>query len=462
MSANLFQLFVDEAKIREKMLMETPEGEIFSYARIFAMASQIAQSLKAQGLVPGERVLVQAEKSVLYVALYFAVLRAGGVFVPVNTAYTQAEVAYFISDAHPVLVVRDLETMWEKAKAFTPDESIMPRARDDLAAILYTSGTTGRSKGAMLTHGNLASNALALKDVWRFTADDVLLHGLPIYHTHGLFVAINTVMLAQAQMLFLPKFDMGQMLRLMPRASVMMGVPTFYVRLLEKITREDAAHIRLFISGSAPLLAETHRAWKERTGHDILERYGMTETNMNTSNPYEGLRLPGSVGFPLPGVELRIREGVIEVRGPNVFKGYWGAPEKTAAEFREDGFFITGDMGSVDAQGYVHILGRSKDLVISGGLNVYPKEIEDRILEIEGVADCAVIGVPHRDFGEAVVAVVVGSGLTEADVITRLSAGLAKFKQPKRVIFVDDLPRNAMAKVQKNVLRQTYDDLFSA
>ena len=269
-------------------------------------------------------------------------------------------------------------------------------------------------------------------------------------------------MLAQAQMLFLPKFDMGQMLRLMPRASVMMGVPTFYVRLLEKITREDAAHIRLFISGSAPLLAETHRAWKERTGHDILERYGMTETNMNTSNPYEGLRLPGSVGFPLPGVELRIREGVIEVRGPNVFKGYWGAPEKTAAEFREDGFFITGDMGSVDAQGYVYILGRSKDLVISGGLNVYPKEIEDRILEIEGVADCAVIGVPHRDFGEAVVAVVVGSGLTEADVITRLSEGLAKFKQPKRVIFVDDLPRNAMAKVQKNVLRQTYDDLFSA
>lgn len=462
MSANLFQLFVNATEAPEKMLLETPDGEIFSYARLFAMASQIAQALTAQGLAPGERVLVQAEKSVLYVALYFAVLRAGGVFVPVNTAYTEAEVAYFISDARPVLVVRDLESLWKQAKAFVPDETIVPRGADDLAAILYTSGTTGRSKGAMLTHGNLASNALALKDVWRFTANDVLLHALPVYHTHGLFVAINTVMLAHSQMLFLPKFDMGQMLRLMPRASVMMGVPTFYVRLLDTITREHAANIRVFISGSAPLLAETHRAWKERTGHDILERYGMTETNMNTSNPYDGLRLPGSVGFPLPGVELRIREGVIEVRGPNVFKGYWGAPEKTAAEFREDGFFITGDMGAVDAQGYVHILGRSKDLVISGGLNVYPKEIEDRILEIEGVADCAVIGVAHRDFGEAVVAVVVGTGLTEADVIARLSEGLAKFKQPKRVIFVDELPRNAMAKVQKNVLRQTYADLFPA
>lgn len=462
MGANLFELFVGATDSPEKTLLETPDGEIFSHARIFAMASQIAQALAAQGLAPGERILVQAEKSVLYVALYFAVLRAGGVFVPVNTAYTEAEVAYFISDARPVLVVRDLESLWQQARAFAPVETIVPRGADDLAAILYTSGTTGRSKGAMLTHGNLASNALALKDAWRFTRDDVLLHALPIYHTHGLFVAINTVMLAHAQMLFLPKFDMGQMLRLMPRASVMMGVPTFYVRLLETITREHAANIRVFISGSAPLLAETHRAWKERTGHDILERYGMTETNMNTSNPYDGLRLPGSVGFPLPGVELRIREGVIEVRGSNVFKGYWGAPEKTAAEFREDGFFITGDLGAVDHQGYVHILGRSKDLVISGGLNVYPKEIEDHILEIEGVADCAVIGVPHRDFGEAVVAVVVGTGLTEADVIARLSEGLAKFKQPKRVIFVDDLPRNAMAKVQKNVLRQTYGDLFQA
>ncbi len=413
-----------------------------------------------------------------------------------------AELAYFIGDAEPSLIVCDpakrsgieqlaakigasVETLdaggqgtLAEAAAAAPERfETVPRAGDDLAAILYTSGTTGRSKGAMLTHDNLVSNALTLKDAWRFSADDVLIHALPIYHTHGLFVASNVTLFSGASMIFLPKFDADEILALMPRATALMGVPTFYVRLLQHpgLTREATSGMRLFVSGSAPLLAETHRDWSTRTGHAILERYGMTETNMNTSNPYDGDRVPGAVGLPLPGVSVRITHpetgeelgagsiGMIEVKGPNVFKGYWRMPEKTASEFRPDGFFITGDLGRMDERGYVHILGRGKDLVITGGFNVYPKEIEDEIDAVPGVFESAVIGVPHKDLGEGVTAIVVrtkGATVDEKAVLAALDGRLAKFKLPKRVVFVEELPRNTMGKVQKNVLREQFADLY--
>jgi malonyl-CoA/methylmalonyl-CoA synthetase len=369
-------------------------------------------------------------------------------------------------------------SLTDAAATARPEFAAVARSHDDLAAILYTSGTTGRSKGAMLTHDNLASNSLSLVDYWRFTDKDVLIHALPIYHTHGLFVASNVTLFARASMIFLPKFDPDLIIKLMARATVLMGVPTFYTRLLQSpaLTREATQHMRLFISGSAPLLADTHREWAARTGHAVLERYGMTETNMNTSNPYDGDRVPGAVGFALPGVAVRITDpetgkelaresiGMIEVKGPNVFQGYWRMPEKTRSEFRDDGFFITGDLGKIDARGYVHILGRGKDLVISGGFNVYPKEIESEIDAMPGVIESAVIGVPHADFGEAVTAVVVcdkGAGVDEASVLKALDGRLAKFKMPKRVFVVDALPRNAMGKVQKNVLRNTYSDIYA-
>jgi malonyl-CoA/methylmalonyl-CoA synthetase len=368
-------------------------------------------------------------------------------------------------------------TWMPRVRAANADFATVSRAGDDLAAMLYTSGTTGRAKGAMLSHGNLASNSMALAEVWRFTADDVLLHALPIFHTHGLFVATHVALIAGASMLFLPRFEADQVIGLLPRATAMMGVPTFYTRLLDRpgFTADLVRHMRVFISGSAPLLAETHRAFRERTGHAIVERYGMTETTMNASNPYDGDRRAGTVGFPLPGIEMRIADpetgkvlpegkiGVIEVRGPNVFQGYWQMPEKTATEFRPDGFFITGDLGKVDADGYFHIVGRGKDLIISGGFNVYPKEIETEIDAIHGVVESAVIGLPHPDFGEGVVAVVVrkpNAQLSEAEVQAQLAERLAKFKQPKRVFFVSDLPRNAMGKVQKNELRARYADTF--
>ncbi len=368
-------------------------------------------------------------------------------------------------------------TFAERIAAASPDFATVARASDDLAAILYTSGTTGRSKGAMLTHDNLASNAAVLVDLWRFTADDVLIHALPVFHTHGLFVATNVALLAGATMIFQPRFDADAVVAALPRATSLMGVPTFYTRLIDHpgLTHEATAHMRLFVSGSAPLLSETHRRWRETTGHAILERYGMTETNMITSNPYDSERRPGTVGFPLPGVSLRIADpgggaplapgavGVIEVKGPNVFKGYWRMPEKTASEFRPDGFFITGDVGMIDADGYVHIVGRAKDLVISGGFNVYPKEIESEIDAIPGVAESAVIGVAHPDFGEGVTAVVVlasGAQISEADVLAALEGRLARYKAPKRVLFVDALPRNAMGKVQKAALRETYKGIY--
>ena len=360
----------------------------------------------------------------------------------------------------------------------TPDFVNVDRGPDDLAAILYTSGTTGRSKGAMLTHNNLLSNAIVLKDLWGFTEDDVLLHVLPIFHTHGLFVATNTLMVAGGQMVFLPGFKVDQVIECLPGVTSMMGVPTFYTRLLDddRFTRELTAHMRLFVSGSAPLLAETHVEFEERTGHRILERYGMTETNMNTSNPYQGDRRAGTVGFPLPGVDLRVCNpdtgeklphgdiGVIEVKGPNVFAGYWQMPEKTREEFRDDGFFITGDLGKVDEDGYVHIVGRAKDLIISGGFNIYPKEIELLLDEQDGVLESAVIGVNHPDFGEGVVGVIVpsnGQTVSEDAILSAISDKIARFKQPKKIYVVDELPRNAMGKVQKNILRDTYYNTFT-
>src|SRR5215218_6348866 len=502
MNANLFDRLERSIVEPTKTAIVTPAGEAISYADLTALSGRLANVLAARGVKPGDRVAVQVEKSVPALVLYLATVRAGAVYLPLNTAYTLAELEYFIRDAEPSLVVCDpgkrdgvtqlaakvgasVETLDARGQGtLTGAADVAPeafetvqRVGDDLAAILYTSGTTGRSKGAMLTHDNLVSNALTLKEVWRFTAEDVLIHALPIYHTHGLFVASNVTLFSGASMIFLPKLDADEVLGLMARATALMGVPTFYVRLLQHpgLTREAAAGMRLFVSGSAPLLAETHREWSARTGHAILERYGMTETNMNTSNPYDGDRVPGAVGLPLLGVSVRITNpdtgeelaaneiGMIEVKGPNVFKGYWRMPEKTAVEFRPDGFFITGDLGKMDGKGYVHILGRSKDLVITGGFNVYPKEIEDEIDAIPGVFESAVIGVPHKDFGEGVTAVIVRSKEAEVDersILAALEGRLAKFKQPKRVVFVDDLPRNTMGKVQKNVLRETFSDLY--
>jgi malonyl-CoA/methylmalonyl-CoA synthetase len=361
----------------------------------------------------------------------------------------------------------------------SPEFEDVARGADDAAAILYTSGTTGRSKGAVLSHDNLIANSTALAAVWRYTADDVLLHALPIFHTHGLFVATNVTLMAGASMICLPGFNADEIMARMPGASVMMGVPTFYVRLLQHpgLTQGATEHMRLFISGSAPLLEETHRAWAERTGHRILERYGMTETNMNSSNPYDGDRVAGTVGQPLPGVDIRIADpdtgaplnpgevGMIEIRGPNVFKGYWRMPDKTAADFRPDGYFISGDLGMFDERGYLHIVGRSKDLVISGGFNVYPKEVEAEIDAMPGVLEAAVIGLPHPDFGEGVTAVVVpkpGATLQEGAILAALEQSLAKYKRPKRVLFVEALPRNTMGKVQKSLLRETYQGLYQS
>jgi malonyl-CoA/methylmalonyl-CoA synthetase len=479
-----------------------PGGQCLTYGGMLVETGRMANALVTLGVKKGDRVAVQVEKCTEALLLYLACLRLGAVFLPLNIAYTMAELDYFVGDAEPTLIVGaperldDLLTlaMQHGSRAETLgancDGSLMshvaaasidfvdrPCLPGDLAAILYTSGTTGRSKGAQLSHANLSANALALQESWCFTSRDVLLHALPIYHAHGLFVAINTLLLAGGGMIFLPKFDADEILRLMPQATAMMGVPTFYVRLLQHpgLTVESTCHMRLFISGSAPLLTETHAEWLARTGHAILERYGMTETNMLTSNPYDGLRKPGTVGFPLPGVSLRIVDpetgaplpqggiGMIEVKGPNVFSGYWRMPEKTLAEFRSDGYFITGDLGLVDEHGYVQIVGRGKDLIISGGFNVYPKEVESEIDGLPGVLESAVIGVVHPDFGEGVTAIVVpkpGSTLSERDLVASLASRLAKYKLPKRVLFVNELPRNSMGKVQKSLLRQLYADLY--
>lgn len=504
MSGNLFATIASRIDNPSAPFLTLPDGSSISYRDMIGLSGQYANALAELGVSKGDRVAVQTQKYKECFWLYLACLRTGAIYLPLNSAYTTAEVEYFAGDAEPVLFVCDpdrksdlaamlsglgigqVETLdadgsgslSARAAGMSRSFDTVDLSGDDLAAILYTSGTTGRSKGAMISHDNLCSNAEALVDIWRFTSSDVLLHALPIYHTHGLFVATNTVLLSGGSILFLHKFDLDDVMRVMPRATAMMGVPTFYIRLLTRddFTRETADHMRIFISGSAPLSAEIHRSFTERTGKAILERYGMTETNMITSNPYDGLRKPGAVGFALPGVTVRIADpetgavlengeiGVIELKGPNVFKGYWRMPEKTEQEFRPDGFFITGDLGYFDEEGYVTISGRGKDLIISGGLNVYPAEIENALDEQPEISESAVIGLPHGDFGEGVTAVVVASGkgsVDEAALRSRLEGQLAKFKTPRRIIELDALPRNTMGKIQKNVLRERFKDLYS-
>jgi len=477
--------------------IELPDGRRLRYADLESQSARIAHRLTRRGARPGDRVMAQAEKSPEAVFLYLACLRAGLVYLPLNTGYRAAELDYFRADAEPSVIVCDpgsplatghdsavlsLDaqgggTLTEALDALPDGFETASVGGDDLAAMLYTSGTTGRPKGAMLSHDNLASNAQALHRTWGFGPGDVLLHALPLFHSHGLFVALNVTLMNGTAMIFLPRFDADEVIRLLPRATVMMGVPTFYGRLLAApgFDARLCRHMRLFISGSAPLTAETFAAFQARTGHAILERYGMTETNMNTSNPLDGERIAGSVGLPLPGVEVRVCAdhgavladgtiGGIEVRGPNVFKGYWRQPEKTAEAFRADGFFKTGDVGMIDARGYVHIVGRSKDLVISGGYNVYPKEVESVLDRIAGIAESAVVGVPHPDFGEGVVAVATTEpGVTlDADaVIAEAKRELAGYKTPKALFFVDTIPKNVMGKVEKAKLRERYRDLFT-
>ena len=474
-----------------------PDGAALSYGAFVDLAARYAQAMADAGLKPGDRLALQLDKSAEMLAVIAAAIRAGVVFLPLNTAYTAAEVDYFIRDAGARMLLADpayagrlapvakaagvrLETVAPGGGgSFQPAATGLPpvaRAAGDLAAFLYTSGTTGRSKGAMLSHDNLLSNARTLVGLWRFGPEDVLLHALPIFHTHGLFVATNVVLLAGASMIFLPKFDAREVMRLLPKATTMMGVPTFYTRLLAEpgLTPDAARHMRLFVSGSAPLLAETHQDWQARTGHRILERYGMTETNMNCSNPYEGERRPGTVGQALPGVEVRVCDGtgaelprgevgVLEVRGPNVFQGYWNMPEKTAEELRADGFFLTGDLAVMGADGYVTIVGRAKDLVISGGYNIYPSEVEAEIDALPWVLESAVIGLPHPDMGEAVMAVIVprpGATPDPEGLAAALSERLARFKLPRAVEVVAELPRNTMGKVQKAALRAAHKGRF--
>jgi malonyl-CoA/methylmalonyl-CoA synthetase len=500
---NLFSSF--KARFDEfggKELLRTDDGRSLTYDDVDGVSAQIASALRSCGAEPGDRVSVQVHKSPENLCLYLACLRAGLVYHPLNMAYTTAELGYFLGNAEPGIVVCD-GAREDEFDGMTADRNMrvltlnadgsgalmessanepkcyetVCRATDDIAALLYSSGTTGVPKGIPLTHGNLLSNTQALVEAWQFTSEDRLLHALPIFHVHGLFVALGCVLLSGASMHWLRSYDVQTVLRLLPDSSVMMGVPTYYTRLLaeDAFTRDVAANVRLFVSGSAPLAEETFHEFEARTGHRILERYGMTETNMNASNPVDGPRKPGTVGPPLPGVEIRIVDesgaindsgaiGDLQVRGPNVFRGYWKLPDKTAEDFSDDGFFDTGDKGMIDEDGYVSIVGRAKDVVISGGLNVYPKEVELFIDDLPGVSESAIIGVPHPDFGEAVVAVVVRqdeSELSESDIIEACKKELANFKIPKRVIFTNNMPRNAMAKVQKNRLRESYEALFS-
>ncbi len=502
MSENLYEILQSHFPANpDAPCLILPDGGEVSYGRLHRESARCANLLVSRGVKPGDRVAAQVRKSPQALFLYLGCLRAGAVFLPMNDAYQRHEIEYFLSDATPHMFVcrpqirllaEELAAKAGVAQILELDDdgggslaaaaanerddfTTVPRSGGDLAALLYTSGTTGRSKGAMLSHGNLASNAEALHRYWGFRPDDALLHMLPIFHVHGLFIATHCILMNGSPLFFEPRFDAKRAMELLPVATVFMGVPTYYVRLLAEplFTRELCADIRLFVSGSAPLLTETFEEFRTRTGHTILERYGMTEGNVLSSNPYDGERRAGTVGFPLPGVSIRIADdenrplrvgetGNIQVRGPNVFHGYWKMPEKTKEEFTGDGYFKTGDMGRKDADGYIQIVGRSKDLVITGGLNVYPKEIEEMIDAMPGVVETAVIGIPHPDFGEAVTAVVVrhrneaGVALTAAGIIGTLKEQLANFKVPKQVHFVDDLPRNTMGKVQKNILRQQY------
>ncbi len=506
-SENLYEILKANFPLGEAVpCLILSDGKVITYDDLDREAARFANFLVNRCYVkPGDRVAVQIKKSPYAMFLYLAVLRVGAVYLPMNDAYQRHEIEYFLSDAKPqvffcipekkevsiemarnagVPFIIDIdergiggffELLYKEVDYFKTYES----KGDDLAAILYTSGTTGRPKGAMLTHKNLSTNAITLHRYWEFRKGDVLLHMLPIFHVHGLFVANHTALLNGSPILFEPKFDAKRAIELLPKATVFMGVPTYYVRLLleRNFTDEVCKNMRLFISGSAPLLPETFYEFQERTGHTILERYGMTEGGMFSSNPYKGLRKPGTVGFPLPGVSIRIVDnngkevgieevGYIQVKGENVFKGYWNMPEKTREEFTEDGYFKTGDMGKWDKDGYLSIVGRSKDLIITGGLNVYPKEIEEVIDRIPGVFESAVVGLPHPDFGEAVTAFVVkkndedGKNLSEGQIINHLKTTIANFKVPKKVFFLSELPRNTMGKVQKNILREKYSDTF--
>ncbi|MFT7491400.1 MAG: malonyl-CoA/methylmalonyl-CoA synthetase [Pseudohongiellaceae bacterium] len=495
-------LFASYAGRKTTFIIDSFHHEEVSYDDFLKLSAQCANAIVAQGLQPGDRLAAQVDKSVATLVLYAACVQTGIVYLPLNTAYTAAEIDYFIKDSGAKLLVCGSESEPKLAAVAKAHQtilmtqsadgksgslpvacrdslsifSIVDRDLDDIAAFLYTSGTTGRSKGAMLTQRNLLSNGETLSEVWQFSENDVLLHVLPIFHTHGLFVATNVALAAGAKMIFEPSFNIDRIIKLLPNATTLMGVPTFYTRLLsdDRFNRELTEHIRLFISGSAPLLAETHVQFEIRTGHRILERYGMTETNMCTSNPYDGERRAGTVGFPLPGIALKITDpatgkelpkgeiGQIEVRGPNVFKGYWNMPEKTADELRSDGFFITGDLGLVDEEGYLSIVGRNKDLIISGGYNIYPKEIELVLDEQPGVVESAVVGVPHPDFGETVVGVLVvdSDSVDIGNIEISVKEQLARFKHPRQLVIVDALPRNTMGKVQKNLLRDQYKELF--
>ncbi|WP_439138064.1 malonate--CoA ligase [Roseicyclus sp.] len=502
MANPLFDALFQPLEQRDSCFLLTQDGQEITGRAFLAMAARYAHTLRTCGVAPGDRIAVQVHKSPEALALYCAAVMTGTVFLPLNTSYTAAEIAYFLGDATPAVFICDPQqapklatiaaqfgatmltldgagrgSLADQANNQPDTAPVTACAGDALAAILYTSGTTGRSKGAMLTQHNLLSNAFALAEEWRFSADDILLHALPIFHTHGLFVASHVCLISGATMIFLPGFDTTQVLHFLPQATVMMGVPTFYTRLLDEegFSEQATAHMRLFVSGSAPLLAETHAAFAARTGHAILERYGMTETNMNTSNPYETARKPGTVGRPLQGVEVFVTDpatgahlpqgaiGMIEVRGPNVFKGYWNMPEKTREELRENGFFITGDLGRYDEDGYLSIVGRQKDLIISGGYNVYPKEVELILDEQPGVLESAVVGVPHPDFGEAVLGILVprpGQSPDPAAIDTALRTSLARFKQPKALVMMEKLPRNRMGKVQKAELRAAFSKHF--
>ncbi|WP_420451454.1 AMP-binding protein [Ilumatobacter sp.] len=500
MSSNLFHALVpSDATQRRRPLLRRPGGQTLSYGDVDDRSASVAGALVDAGVEVGDRVVVQVDKSTDAVALYLACLRRGAVFLPLNTAYTPAEVGFFVEDASPALVVTrpgsrtDLGpdvavvelgvdgggSFAEAIDAAQPIHDVVERADDDLAAMLYTSGTTGRSKGAMLTHANLRSNGEALREVWGFVADDVLLHTLPIFHVHGLFVALHCAMLARAEVIFLDRFDVGAVVEHLPGSTVMMGVPTHYARLLDHdaFSAATCSTVRLLTSGSAPMTAATHRRVAERIGHEIVERYGMTEAGIITSNPDDGERVPGTVGFALPGVELRVADddgvvvptgetGVVEIRSPGLFAGYWDLPDKTAAEHREGGWFVTGDVGSVDAEGRLTLEGRSGDMIISGGLNVYPKEVEMVLDAVAGVDESAVVGVDHPDLGEAVLAIVVADGTVAASdledaMAASLDGVLARFKHPRAYVVVDELPRNAMSKVRKSELRTRHAAHFS-
>lgn len=499
MTNALYDALIAPHKGNSSTFLRNDDGSLISFDAFTKRAAQIAHVLIEAKVNPGDRIVVQAPKLSDTIALYAASLQIGAVYLPLNTAYTHSELSYFISDAAPALVVCDSQseaevkdlmpssdanvlTLGGKTGSLTLAANAMPdtcpvvdRADDDLAGLLYTSGTTGRSKGAMMSHKNLLSNAKALVDLWQITSEDRLLHALPIFHTHGLFVALNTALLAGVEVRLMQFFDLDTLIRELPGSTLMMGVPTFYTRLLadDRFDKALCENMRLFISGSAPLLAETHQAFEARTGHRILERYGMTETNMITSNPYRGDRIAGTVGYALPGTEVKVTDpdngaslppetiGMIEVRGDNVFSGYWNMPEKTAEELRPNGFFLTGDLGTMSNDGRVTIVGRAKDLIISGGYNIYPKEIEDVLNDVDGVKESAVFGIPHSDFGESVAAAIVpmsGPSLDTEPVKGAVEHALARFKHPRRYIVMEELPRNTMGKVQKNILRKQYAD----